>query len=79
MKNITMHSNLGSLEDEGLLDSGVQRQLTDEELAKYAEAAPELEQVFDAIIGNQDEHPTAEERGMEDMERGMEDMRVAGW
>lgn len=72
MKDITVHSNLNSLEDEGLLDSGMQRSLTDEELAHYAEAAPELAQVFDAIIGNHDEYPSAEQRGMEDM-------RVAGW
>ena len=54
MKQVTLHSNLDSLEEEGFFESGAQRELTHEELASYAQAAPELAHVFDAIIGNDD-------------------------
>ena len=55
MKQITLHSNLDRLEDEGLFDTGIQRELSTQELASYAQAAPELAHVFDAMIGNHDE------------------------
>ncbi|MGB1581082.1 MAG: hypothetical protein ACPHER_06215 [Nevskiales bacterium] len=71
MRNIVLHSHLDSLEEEGLLDSGIQRSLSEDELACYAQAAPELAPVFDAIIGNHDPELAAEQKGIEAM-------RVAG-
>ncbi|MDX1495938.1 MAG: hypothetical protein R3352_00130 [Salinisphaeraceae bacterium] len=54
MKNVVHHSYLGTLEEEGLLSSGIQRELSTNELASYAQAAPELTPMFDAMIGNHD-------------------------